>query len=49
MSIWLVAGFVLVVESIGLAWAWALCRAAALGDRRRAAAVPAAGGTRSSA
>lgn len=40
MSIWLVAGSILVVESIGLTWAWALCRAAAVGDRRVAAAPP---------
>lgn len=46
MSIWHVAGLILVVESIGLAWVWALCRAAALGDRRLTAAPPAPGANR---
>lgn len=32
MSIWLLAGLALVVESIVLTWVWALCRAAATGD-----------------
>jgi len=38
MSIWLVAGLVLVVESMVLTWAWALCRAAAA-ERRLPAAT----------
>lgn len=37
MSIWLVAGLVLVVESMVLTWAWALCRAAAFEERLRSA------------
>lgn len=41
MSIWIVGGMILLVESIVLVWMWALCRAAALADRRLTAALPA--------